>query len=61
MEKIKAKLTAMPVERPTQEEWIKEFKVGSQGVSLYEALGKINKNDKPNDMMRGYDFKKLKR
>lgn len=61
MEKIKAKLTAEPVNRPTQEEWIKEFKVGSQGVSLYEALGKINKNDKPNDMMRGYDFTKLKR
>jgi len=61
MEKIKAKLTAEPVNRPTQEEWVKEFKFGSLGKPLEEVLGKSNKNDNAISMIQDYNFTKLKR
>ena len=60
MGKIKAKLTAMPVNRPTQEEWVREFKFGSQGKPLEEVLGRSTKNERATSMMKDYDFTKLK-
>jgi hypothetical protein len=60
MEKIKAKLTAEPVNRPPLAEWVKEFKFGSQGKPLMEALGRADTTGNPN-LMNGYDFSKLKR
>lgn len=60
MEKIKAKLTAEPVNRPPYHEWVKQFKVGSQGKPLMEALGRADTTGNPN-LMNGYDFSKLKR
>lgn len=60
MEKIKAKLTVVPVDRPTREQWVKEFNVGAYGKSLEEALGRSPNSDKAQSMMQDYDFKKLK-
>lgn len=60
MENIKAKLTAEPVNRPSYDEWVKEFNFGSLGKPLMEALGLSNKFEHEKKMMEEYDFNKLK-
>lgn len=60
MENIKAKLTAEPVNRPSYDEWVKEFNFGSLGKPLMEALGRSDKFANEKEMMTGYDFNKLK-
>lgn len=60
MEKIKAKLTAEPVNRPSLYDWVKEFKFGSNAKTLMETLGRSDVSSNPR-LMHDYDFKKLKR
>ena len=60
MEKLKVKPAVMPESRPPYYEWLKQFKVGSQGKPLMEALGRADTTGNPN-LMNGYDFSKLKR
>jgi hypothetical protein len=60
MESIKAKLTAEPVNRPTRDEWVREFNVGAYGKPLEEVLGRSSNTDRVISMMQDYNFNKLK-
>ena len=59
MEKLKLQSTVMPENRPTEDEWVREFSFGTLGKSLSQIKEDIVA-DKQKELMRGYDFTKLK-
>ena len=55
MEKIKATLTVDPKDRPTLDEWIKQFNFGSRAVKLEE----LKMKDRSTDLNKEYDLSKI--